>query len=293
LLGLIPALWYHQVAFGAPWITGYAFKATPEFQAIIDSGFHGVGWPTFEALWGVLGSFRRGLFNFSPLLLIACVGAWTITRRDGGRTVRPVLAALATYVLFAAGFVDWTAGWCAAARHLTPIVGLLVVLALPAVNVLADHRLGIVVVTVLAVSSTLNTVLTVALTPFFPPEFDRPLTQLVVPSLADGFAAPNIVSAVFGVPAVWVWAAAATIAICAVTWGVVICAPHRARWVVSTAALSAVLYIAILTAQAFPTQPELEGFRSMTLDVLGHVETDEPATSTFDVEPSDATKTVD
>jgi len=41
---------------------------------------------------------------------------------------------------FAAGFVDWTAGWCAAARHLVPVVPLAAAVALLAATKLAEHR---------------------------------------------------------------------------------------------------------------------------------------------------------
>jgi len=120
IVGLVPALLYHQLAFGAPWLTGYTFKADTGFQAIHARGVLGVSLPSLEALWGVLFSARRGLFFFSPILLLAPIGLWQIFRRRRFRDVAPLTVAITVYVLFAAGFVDWEAGWCAAALSSSP-----------------------------------------------------------------------------------------------------------------------------------------------------------------------------
>ena len=56
LAGVLPALVYHQIAFGAPWLTGYSFKAASDFQAIIAHGTFGVSWPSAEALWGIVSA---------------------------------------------------------------------------------------------------------------------------------------------------------------------------------------------------------------------------------------------
>lgn len=166
--GALPALIYHQVAFGAPWITGYSFKAASDFQAIIAHGVFGISWPSAEALWGILFGARRGIFFYCPLLLLTPLGLWWMVRSRGWRDAGPILAAIAAYVFFAAGFVDWTAGWCAAARHLVPIVPLAVVVALYAAKRLVKHRWGAMIVVMLIVVSGANAVLTIALTPFFP-----------------------------------------------------------------------------------------------------------------------------
>ena len=197
-VGMLPALLYHQLAFGAPWLTGYALKAHGDFQAIHEQGIFGVSKPTFEALWGVLFSAQRGIFYYCPLLLLAPFGFFRMVKSRGWRDVGPLLIAVVMYVIFAAGFVDWTAGWCAAARHLVPILGLLAVPALFAAKLLAEHRLGSVVVVILVAISGANAVLSLALTPYFPPEFAAPLAQLVLPSLTDGAGFSNLLSSALG-----------------------------------------------------------------------------------------------
>jgi hypothetical protein len=197
-VGMLPALLYHQLAFGAPWLTGYALKAHGDFQAIHEQGIFGVSKPTFEALWGVLFSAQRGIFYYCPLLLLAPFGFFRMVKSRGWRDVGPLLIAVVIYVIFAAGFVDWTAGWCAAARHLVPVLGLLAVPALFAAKLLVENRLGSVVVVILVAVSGVNAVLSLVLTPYFPPEFAAPLAQLVLPSLTDGAGFSNLLSSALG-----------------------------------------------------------------------------------------------
>jgi low affinity Fe/Cu permease len=216
--GALPALIYNQIAFGVPWLTGYSFKASPDFRAIHSTGLFGISWPSFEATWGVLFSASRGIFFFCPLLLLAPVGLWWMIQRSGWRDAAPITAATTAYILFAAGFRDWTAGWCAAARHLVPIIPLLALVALDAAPRFAAHRVGRAIVVILVAVSGVNTVLTIALTPFFPPEFSAPLAQLVLPSLADGAGFPNLVSAVFGVAPRQVLVVAGSTALAVLAW---------------------------------------------------------------------------
>jgi hypothetical protein len=197
-VGMLPALLYHHLAFGAPWLTGYALKAHGDFQVIHEQGIFGVSVPKFEGLWGVLFSARRGIVSYCPLLLLTPVGLWQMVKSRGWRDTGPLLIAVVAYVLFAAGFVDWTAGWCAAARHLVPILGLLAVPALFAAKMLAEHHLGLVVVAILVAASGTNAVLSLALTPYFPPEFTAPLAQLVLPSLVEGAGFSNLLSSGLG-----------------------------------------------------------------------------------------------
>ena len=56
LVGVLPMLVYHQAAFGAPWLTGYSFKAFATDAAVHAQGFLGVDPPTLEGLWGVLAA---------------------------------------------------------------------------------------------------------------------------------------------------------------------------------------------------------------------------------------------
>ena len=267
--GAMPALIYHWIAFGSPWLTGYSFKASSDFHAIHSSGLLGISWPSVTAAWGVLFGASRGIFFYCPLLLLAPVGLWWMKRRSGWRDAAPIAAAATIYILFAAGFGDWTAGWCAAARHLVPIIPLLALAALDAAVRLSARRGGGVIVVVLIAVSGVHSALTIALTPFFPPEFGAPLAELILPSLADGAAFPNVVSAVLGAPRLAVFVVAGLTALVALAWA----AERLVGWkdwrlpvVFGTTVAAVVLGLAW---QGSRTPPEVQLMRAQMLRKLG------------------------
>ena len=270
--GILPALVYHHLAFGAPWLTGYAFKAHADFQAIHGSGVVGVSWPTIEGLWGVLFSPRRGLFYFSPLLLIAPLGVrWTV-RREGWREVAPAVVAVAVYMLFAAGFSDWEAGWCAAARHLVPVVPLMTIFALGAAGVLGARRWGRVVLVVLVALSGINNFLTIAVSPFFPPQFNVPLGQLVLPSITEGAGFPNLLGSVFGTPD-WTAVMAAGLGMsAALGWALMKMVPGRSRWIPPLVVATIAAQLVMLSWQGTRRSDEQEMLRTYVLERIGSSE---------------------
>jgi len=268
--GALPALIYHQVAFGAPWITGYSFKAASDFQAIIAHGVFGISWPSAEALWGILFGARRGIFFYCPLLLLTPLGLWWMVRSRGWRDAGPILAALAAYVFFAAGFVDWTAGWCAAARHLVPIVPLAVVVALYAAKRLVKHRWGAMIVVMLIVVSGANAVLTIALTPFFPPEFGAPLAQLVLPSLADGAGFSNLLSLGLPMAPTTIVVLTGVIVIAVLVWAGGRLVGDQKWWLPLVSLATVAALVLTLTWQGSAPSGEIELMRAQLLRRLGH-----------------------
>ena len=266
----MPALVYHQVAFGAPWITGYSFKAASDFQAILGHGVFGISWPSIEGTWGILFGARRGIFYYCPLLLLAPLGLLWMFRRRGWSDAGPILAASFFYILFAAGFVDWTAGWCAAARHLVPILPLVVVAALFAAARLAERQWGGVIVVILISISGANTVLTIVLTPFFTPEFGAPLAQLVLPSLADGLAFANILSSAIGIPPPAVVVLTLCIVAATLIWATRRISRVRAWWLSATCLVTVVAVLLTYSWQGSAPPAETELIRSQVLRRLGH-----------------------
>ena len=270
IVGLLPAVAYHQLAFGSPWLTGYTFKAHTEFQAIHARGVLGVSLPSLESLWGVLFSARRGLFFFSPILLLAPLGLWRMARHRGFRDVAPLSIAITIYVFFAAGFVDWEAGWCAAARHLVPIVPLLAIPVLHALVNLGGKRWWDSLAAVLIAISGVNAALCIALTPFFPPQFKVPLAQLVLPSLTDGAGLNNIISAALGVPPIYVLIAIGAATVTALGWASSLVLRLPRRWVAAVFAATIAAQLLWLSWQGAGPSAEVELMRAQVLRRLGH-----------------------
>ncbi len=290
IVGLLPALSYHQLAFGAPWLTGYAFKAHAEFQVIHARGVLGVSLPSLEALWGVLFSARRGVFFFSPILLLAPIGLWQMIRRRGFRDVTPLTAAIIVYVLFAAGFVDWEAGWCAAARHLVPIVPLLAIPVLYTLVNLGTQRWWNSLVAVLIAFSGVNAALCIALTPFFPPQFTSPLAQLVLPSLLEGTGLHNIVSATIGLPPIYVVIAVGAATIATLGWASSLVLRLPKRWVAAVFATAITAQLLWLSWQGASPSPEVEFMRAQVLRRLGHTVVANRIERSFMSDPTSASK---
>ena len=271
-LGALPAMIYHQVAFGAPWLTGYSFKAAADFQAILEHGVFGVSWPSAETLWGILFGARRGIFYYSPILALAPIGLRGLVRRYGWRDAGPILVATLGYVFFASSFVDWPAGWCAAARHLVPIIPILTVIASFAAVRLVRQFWGAVTVVILIAASGTNTWLTIALTPFFPPQFGAPLAELVLPSLSDGAASANLLSSVSGVASVWVVVFAGVVVNGALIWASIRLIGDRRWWPAAVATATSVVLLSVFAWQGSAPRAETELMRAQMLRRLNHFE---------------------
>ena len=270
IAGAIPALVYHHLAFGAPWLTGYGLKAHGDFQAIHARGILGISLPTIESLWGVLFSARRGILFYCPFLLFTPLGLWWMVRKNGWRDAGPILAATAAYVFFAAGFVDWPAGWCAAARHLVPILPLAVAVALFAATKMSENRWGAAIVVILISISGANALLTIALTPYFPPEFGAPLAQLVLPSLMDGAGFPNLLSSAIGIAPVVVGLLVGVTLFAALLWATGRLIREPIIWRSAISLTTVVVLLLSYGWQGLKSTADNEYMRSQTLRRLGH-----------------------
>lgn len=270
IIGLVPLLMYNDAAFGSPFETGYHFKTDVKHGAFHAQGFFGVTLPTAERLWGVLGSARRGLFFYAPILLLFPLGLWRMARRCR-RDVWPLLVAILGYICFSSGFVDWRGGWCGACRHLVPIVPLLL-LPLAEVFDAAAHRLGLrLAVAALAGLSLINTLLSVIVTPYFPERFAAPLMQVAWKSFMQRAAAPNLLTELTGLSA---WQAMLPIAALFLAAGLTLLirafpSPRRSASLVCTALVAILLNIALQQATTPPTQPADENMRAMVLQRNG------------------------
>ncbi|MGH9865501.1 MAG: hypothetical protein ACRD4H_08835 [Candidatus Acidiferrales bacterium] len=92
VVAFLPTLISCWVIYGSPFATGYT---------------KGTLWHFTSPLWGqVLFSSDHGLFSWTPILLLACVGLFFVVRRDRVLGAALVLAAIAFYFLIAA-YADW------------------------------------------------------------------------------------------------------------------------------------------------------------------------------------------
>lgn len=271
IVGILPMLLYHQAAYGAFWETGYSHEVARQFAEVHEQGLLGVRLPTAAGLWGVLFSAKRGLFFYCPLLLLAPVGLVPMVRRHP-RDAWPLIAAGILYVFFASGFVLWTGGSSAAARHLVPLLPLLLFPLCEAATLMASRLWSWIVFVILTGFSLAGALLSIALTPYFPPKFEVPLFQVTLRSLGQGAALPNLVTDVCGVPAIGVLAGFSiflTGTLLVALWQM----GPKGGWRYSTALVLPLAMAAYVGFQAAiapgPTTPQ-ESTRSILLEKIGY-----------------------
>ncbi len=277
-VGIQACLVYHQVAFGSPWATGYSFKSDSWHAIVHDQGMLGVSLPSLERLWGVFGSPRRGMLFYCPLLALVPIGLW---RMEVARkfSALPFLALTLVYAFFAGGFVDWMAGWSAAARHLIPWMVLSIFPVAAGVDYLSNHARGRWLLVPLVGLSLVGAVLSLSFTPWFPEHYSSPLGQVVLPMLAQGFAAPTLFASENLAARPWALAATALFITAATAWALTRLVPsERPKALVPAALVTVVvLQVALLWAVAAPLSHEDQKVQSQVLERLGYDQPDREA----------------
>ncbi|MCA9710784.1 MAG: hypothetical protein KDK70_33390, partial [Myxococcales bacterium] len=203
---------YHTAAFGHPLRTGYDFVYREEFAEGMRVRY-GIHAPELHALGELLVGSYRGLFYLSPVIVLAAWGLWP---RPQPPLTRPVmhtaLAIVAFYLLLNAGYYMWDGGAAYGPRHLVPMLGLLMLGALPA------WRASPTLYVALAAIAVLHMLLGAAATPEAP-QHGNPIWEYAWPRARGAEAAvpgrATNIGALLGLPgllglvpllAPWLWA---------------------------------------------------------------------------------------
>ena len=186
---------YHTALFGRPWTFPYARIENPLFaQTAHRAGFHGLSLPHLAAFPAFLISPAYGLFCFSPVLLLGLAGAIYLALR-GPRLAPPVprreavltLVIAASMFVFIAGMSNWRAGWCVGPRYIASVAPFLLLPILQLWPRLARHPWASALLVGLTIPSVLLNVVSGALYPHYPEQFDNPLFDLAFPLLGAGY----------------------------------------------------------------------------------------------------------
>lgn len=117
----VPALLvplYNFVCFGHIGNLGYLHNS---YFPQMNKNILGFSWPNLGRLWMLLGRPDKGLFFWSPFLLMAVAGYRQLWRLDRQRLVL-LLAVPAAYVVLFSGFFGADGGACLGPRYLVPII---------------------------------------------------------------------------------------------------------------------------------------------------------------------------
>ena len=179
---------YHTALFGRPWTLPYANIENPLFaQTAHKAGFDGLTLPHLDAFPAFLISPAYGLFAFSPVLILGLAGAIFLVARGPRREAVLTLAIAASMFLFIAGMSNWRAGWCVGPRYIATVAPFLL---LPLVQLwpwLARHASATAAIVGLTIPSVLLNVVSGALYPHYPEQFDNPVFDLAFPLLGAGY----------------------------------------------------------------------------------------------------------
>ncbi len=248
---------YHQAAYGKPWATGYAYVQNKTFASWHAQGFMGLSWPRLSSLAGNLFAASRGLFAYSPGLLVAFWGLVAL-RRQATEQAALVGALVGLYLFVAASFLYEAWGWMLGPRHLVPLMPFLVLplacgLALmrtrsprtPGWNLACGAAAG------LCASSILVTGLCTAVFPHIPEEFTSGFAHLVWPLVKGGHVARHLLSrwTAGASPLSWMPWAGALAAMALAAFGRVL---ERPRWwpAVAVGLLAMVIHVGLLFTPA-------------------------------------------
>jgi len=192
-------LWYHKVCFGSPFAIGYRNNVSAQFNQWTARGFMGVSVPTWDGFWGSLISPARGLFVFSPFLLLAFYGMAKVWRKpELERPTRLIAILTILYVMFAASFVYEGWGWTVGPRHITALAAFLippVAVALAELGRRGPAWRGVGVG--LCILSVVITSLATITYPHFPEVFTNGFFEVSLPLLAGGFLPRNLLGLLF------------------------------------------------------------------------------------------------
>ncbi len=129
--GIIIILFYNYSITGSLITTQYSYVANQEYQHVSHLGF---GYPSIEALWGLLFTQFRGLIFYIPVLIfmifyfikannkhITTFFKYKKTPYLQQWSKNYLLSSFIFYVLLISSHKIWTGGWSFGPRHLIPI----------------------------------------------------------------------------------------------------------------------------------------------------------------------------
>ena len=118
---------YQRAVYGSAWATGYHHAADPTFAELHGQGLLGLGAPRWSNVEIHLLSPNTGLFAWSPIVILACVGLAVLAWRPGPlrRAAAVQLGVFAIVVLMGLG-LSFQGGWRVGPRYLVVALPMLI-----------------------------------------------------------------------------------------------------------------------------------------------------------------------
>lgn len=194
---LIIVLAYNYSIFGTPFDVTYHHTVDLAHQQELGQGFVGFGIPKIEILWKLLFGSERGLFYFSPVLLLCVPGFYFFYRNPKWKKEAVLFLVLIGIVfVFVSGMSNWSGGWAFGPRYLAPAIpflmtGVFLAWTNKTFRSSVPIQFGILVLGMLSVA--MITIGTITF-PYPAPEMNDPLFTLSLPLFFRGDYSINMLS---------------------------------------------------------------------------------------------------
>jgi hypothetical protein len=196
---------YHTALFGRPWAFPYGYIEHPAYVAAHQAGFHGLSLPNLATIPTFLFSPSYGLFAFSPVLALGAAGAIFLLVRGPRREGVLATAVCLSMFVFLAGMSNWRAGWCVGPRYIAVVAPFLLLPLIELWPRMARLWWGPAAIVGLTIPSVLLNVVSGALYPHYPEQFDNPVFDLAFPLLGAGYL-PYGLGHSLSLPGLWAMA---------------------------------------------------------------------------------------
>ena len=188
---LVTLGWYHWVAFGSPFRTGYAFSVDPANRV----GVMGIVGFSRLSLAQLFVRPDNGLLLLSPWVVLAAIGAARIARSAEARARAGREACVAgaigvVYLAFVAALEPefGRGGWSVGPRYIAVAMPFLAWLAAAGLEACLRHRVAGVAAFSLILAGVIVNVLAATTYPHWPVELRNPLFEVTIRSLREGHA---------------------------------------------------------------------------------------------------------
>ncbi len=184
IIFVTPLLIYNFVAFDSPFAIGYNHYAPDQFPEM-KKGLVGITYPRLRALFMILFSPYRGIFWFSPILIIAPIGIYYLWRRPDYRGIALTITIISVYYpLLNSSFYYWHSGWSTGPRYIIPMLPFLC-LSLSMMWTDAGLKWKPALIGLFLLSFGIS-LICVSVSMFSPDKILNPLFDFLIPRFLDG-----------------------------------------------------------------------------------------------------------